>query len=123
MVHRINTALTETTDTVPEYLNSPNITEQRNQVLFLRCFAHVLQLAVRAGLRKCEFLDNAIGYFRDLAKAISDSPKCVEALSRVCSALSVPCRKRVLDVPTRWNSTWEMISVIIQLKLGITELL
>lgn len=92
-------------------------------IVLLRCVAHVLQLAVKEGLLKVPIVDVAIGHFRDLAKKINDSPKLLEALGSVCVILGIDQKAIKLDCPTRWNSTWEMISTLIDLKLPIEELL
>ncbi|KAH9119582.1 hypothetical protein AeMF1_007797 [Aphanomyces euteiches] len=96
---------------------------QGGQVILLRCFAHTLQLAVKVGLSKCPAIDAAIGHFRDIAKKIIDSPKLLEALHAVSSTVKIKPRVLELDVPTRWNSTWSMVSTILALKPAIIELL
>jgi len=83
----------------------------------------VLQLAVKEGLEESPSIDNAIGHFRDLVKKIADSPKPLEALESICSILKIPNKKRDLDCPTRWNSTWKMIKTGLDLKDGIERLL
>lgn len=92
-------------------------------VFLIACFAHTIQLAIKEGLQQCKKLDAAIGRFRDLAKKISDSPKLLEALMAVCSSLKNIYSSLDLDVETRWNSTWEMLSDIISLKPSLEELL
>ena len=92
-------------------------------VFLIACFAHTIQLAIKEGLKQCKKLDAAIGRFRDLAKKISDSPKLLEALLAVCSSLKIKYNSIDLDVETRWNSTWKMLSDIISLRRALEELL
>ena len=63
-----------------------------------------------------------IGTFRDLLKQINESPKLLEALQQICSSLNVVATLPSLDVETRWNSSWEMISGIIKMRKPIEEL-
>ena len=102
---------------------APNDMAQPRDVFLLRCFAHVIQLAVKEGLKSCPALDTAIGHFRDLVEKIHDSPKLQEALSAVCRSLKVPDKSVDLDVITRWNSTWKMVATLLQLKEALVELL
>ena len=87
------------------------------------CFAHTIQLGIKEGLKKSKNLDVAIGQFRDLVKKITDSPKLLEAFQAVCSYMKVNFRVPDLDVETRWNSTWTMISAVISLQKPLVELL
>lgn len=98
-----------------------NITETP-VVYQVHCLAHVLQLAVKAGLQQCPFVESSIGRVRDIMKKISDSPSLREALVLVCKVLQVPFRQPGLDCVTRWNSTWEMVSTAIKLRQPVEEL-
>jgi hypothetical protein len=51
-----------------------------------------------------------------------DSPKLLEALSAICASLKVAAQTPKLDVPTRWNSTWEMLNTTMALKKALEEL-
>ena len=92
-------------------------------VFLLRCFAHVIQLAVQEGLKCCSMIDAAIGRFRVLVKKINDSPKLQEALAKVCCDLKVTMKSLDLDVETRWNSTWQMVATVLVCRKALTELL
>ncbi|MEN9638885.1 MAG: hypothetical protein RLZZ262_753, partial [Bacteroidota bacterium] len=61
--------------------------------------------------------------FRYLVKKITDSPKLLEALQKVCGTLQVNCKLPELDCETRWNSTWLMLSSVIQIQKPLDELL
>jgi Domain of unknown function (DUF4413) len=82
-----------------------------------------LQLGVKEGLKYTPLIDAAIGRFRDLAKKIVDSPKFQEAMALVAAILKKPVRKMELDCETRWNSTWEMMTTIINNRKVLEELL
>ena len=92
-------------------------------VFLLRCLAHVLQLAVKEGIKQCPPVDIAIGRFRDLVKKISDSPKLLEAFQAISLALKVAHKVPELDCETRWNSTWSMMSSVLKMQKPLEELL
>jgi hypothetical protein len=64
-----------------------------------------------------------LGHFRDIVNKILDSPKLIKALECVCVSLNVKKRLPELEVPTRWNSTWEMLVGVIALQKPLEELL
>jgi hAT family C-terminal dimerisation region len=92
-------------------------------VWMVHCIAHVLQLGLREGLKCTPIIDAAIGRFRDLAKKIVDSPKLQESMALVATNLKKPVRKMELDCETRWNSTLEMMTSIIDNRKVLEELL
>ncbi|RLN53016.1 hypothetical protein BBJ28_00017825 [Nothophytophthora sp. Chile5] len=93
------------------------------KVLQLRCMAHVLQLAVKEGLKQCPLVDTEIGTIRDIKKKTADSPKLMEALGHVCDVLQIKFTAPALDCATRWNSTMTMVMSAIKLMKPIEELL
>jgi hypothetical protein len=50
-------------------------------------------------------------------------PKLLEAIAAICDILKIKNKILGLDCPTRWNSTWEIISTIIDMKPALPELL
>jgi hypothetical protein len=78
--------------------------------------AHVLQLAVKSDLTKSPIVKSTIS-------RISDSPKLLEKLRECCSRANIQSLEPVLDVDTRWNSTWEMVDCAIRLREAIDDLL
>jgi hypothetical protein len=93
------------------------------KVVQIRCLAHVLQLAVKAGLKNCERMDESVGDIRDILKKLSDSPSLLEALQGVCAALDIKFVSPELDCVTRWNSTLTMLMSARSLRKAIEELL
>jgi hypothetical protein len=71
-------------------------------VTYLRCFAHVLQLAVRAGIEKCDDINAALGGLREVVKKMGESPKLLQQYEVVCNSLTPPVKatKFKLDVDT-----------------------
>jgi hypothetical protein len=73
-----------------------------------RCAAHVINLICQAGL---EFLSPMIEKIRDTVKYIRSSPTRKEKFEEIVAQLGILCGKRpCLDVCTRWNSTYLMLS-------------
>jgi hypothetical protein len=84
---------------------SPDITFSENNRF--RCFAHVLNLAVQA------FLDpqkDLIKKVRNILSTLKYSPIKLGKLKNLCESLSIKFVKPKLDVTTRWNSTWDMLT-------------
>ncbi|KAI5313974.1 hypothetical protein L3X38_043150 [Prunus dulcis] len=75
--------------------------------MHIRCCAHIVNLIVRDGLKKLEksilCIRNAVKYVRSSPKRLEDFKSCVKKEQIECKGLVV------LDVPTRWNSTYMML--------------
>jgi hypothetical protein len=72
------------------------------------CVAHVINLICQAGL---EFLSPMIEKIRDSVKYIRSSTSRKENFEEIVAQLGITCEKRpCLDVCTRWNSTYLMLS-------------
>ncbi|KAK4345246.1 hypothetical protein RND71_035422 [Anisodus tanguticus] len=78
------------------------------EFLHMRCSAHILNLIVKDGL---EVIDPAIEKVRDCILFWMSTPKRVEKFEEACRLLNISKPKRVvLDVKTRWNSTYLMLN-------------
>ncbi|CAB4446768.1 unnamed protein product [Rhizophagus irregularis] len=82
----------------------------------LECFAHVINLSVQAALTQ---LESEISMLRDLVNRIRASSLRREKLKMACKNNQLKDLTLIPDVPTRWNSTYEMISRSLQLKIAI----
>lgn len=79
----------------------------------IRCFAHVLNLGAQAGL---DVLKDDLVKLRTGIKKIRSSP---QSYSRFKGFQQSNCTlKPILDVPTRWNSTADMLKRAMELKVG-----
>jgi hypothetical protein len=83
------------------------------------CFAHVLNLAVQDSL--C-ILKDSLGILRKLVKKIKKSSLRVHMLKSLLEQLKVQPLMPILDVSTRWNSTYLMIERAVVLKRGLESL-
>jgi len=77
-----------------------------NKVLHVRCVAHCINLVVKEGLDEVETL---LGYLRVISSLLKNSPKQWESFQKIAKDINCNVRKMILDSPTRWSSTYEMI--------------
>jgi hypothetical protein len=72
-----------------------------------RCSAYILNLAAQQGI---EIIDDEVIKIRDLMKKIKNSPRRCDRLRELCLVENLQYYKPQLDVETRWNSTYYMIT-------------
>ncbi|GES87046.1 zinc finger BED domain-containing protein RICESLEEPER 2-like [Rhizophagus clarus] len=78
-----------------------------------RCICHILNLAVNAGLK---FIENLIKKLRKIVKSIRRTQLYLEELERLVIAANHTFKHPILDVKTRWNSTFLMAECVLTLK-------
>ena len=77
------------------------------EFMHLRCCAHIINLIVKEGLKE---LDESIASIRNAVKYIRSSPSRLEKFKSCAKLEKIDCgRVVVMDVPTRWNSTYLML--------------
>ncbi|KAJ3696878.1 hypothetical protein LUZ61_000583 [Rhynchospora tenuis] len=81
-----------------------------------RCACHVLNLIVQDGLG---VLTNQIANVREAMKYIRNSQSRMEKFNLAISQAKAPKKKPAWDVPTRWNSTFLMLELALELKDAI----
>ncbi|XP_059453467.1 zinc finger BED domain-containing protein RICESLEEPER 2-like [Corylus avellana] len=80
-----------------------------NEFLHVRCSAHILNLIVQRGLKDAH---DSIERVRNVVRYVKSSPKRLERFKSCADRQKVVCQASlVLDVPTRWNSTYSMLEV------------
>jgi len=96
---------------VADKLSSPG-----RKVLVHRCMAHVLHLAVTD-----LFKDNveAVQRVKDVVTYFHHNTNALPRLKDFCSGHGEHYRKPKQDVSTRWNSTYDMLVVMIAMKAGL----
>ena len=80
-----------------------------------RCAAHVINLVIQKGKFKS---NQTLEKVRNLVKCISNSSKMIQDLRIYQNDRPKPLEV-VLDCPTRWNSTYNMLERILELKNSI----
>ncbi|XP_038678772.1 zinc finger BED domain-containing protein RICESLEEPER 2-like [Tripterygium wilfordii] len=83
------------------------------RLFHVRCCAHILNLLVQDGLRVVE---DIIHNVRESVKFVKQSDSRLLKFSEIVKQLQLPYRKLILDCPTRWNSTFEMLSIALKFK-------
>ena len=81
----------------------------------IRCFAHVLNLASQEVMKE---QDERIVRLRNLIREFRLSPLKMKSLEDISKDLQMEGQfvKPILDVPTRWNSTFDMLKRALRLK-------
>ncbi|GES91926.1 zinc finger BED domain-containing protein 1-like [Rhizophagus clarus] len=78
-----------------------------------RCICHILNLAVNAGLK---YIENLIKKLRKIVKSIRRTQLYLEELERLAIAANHTFKHPILDVKTRWNSTFLIAERVLTLK-------
>ncbi|CAN1225533.1 Zinc finger BED domain-containing protein RICESLEEPER 2 [Linum grandiflorum] len=85
-----------------------------NVDMHMRCSAHVLNLIVKDGL---DIIKEGIDKVRDSVVYWTATPRRVEFFEEAAKQKNISFSKKlVLDCPTRWNSTFHMLSTAIPYK-------
>jgi hypothetical protein len=75
----------------------------------MRCAVHILNLVVNDGLKE---LEDSICNVRNAVRFVRSSPARMTKFKRCIEQLDIQSKKVMcLDVPTRWNSTYLMLSI------------
>nr|KAJ0195371.1 hypothetical protein LSAT_V11C700378870 [Lactuca sativa] len=83
------------------------------RLFHIRCCAHILNLLVKDGLA---IIDHIIGDVREGIKYIDNSEGRRLNFSKAAHQMQIRDRKLMLDVPTRWNSTYDMLCMALKFK-------
>lgn len=101
-MRRLVAACTDTTPVMPKAV------KEHLGVQWVLCLGHVLNLAVRAGLRAGP-VRRLVKKATAITKFFRRSPKAAALLRHNQQALQCPLKTLKLDVKTRWNSTYKML--------------
>ncbi|KAH9752027.1 BED-type domain-containing protein [Citrus sinensis] len=77
----------------------------------MSCAAHILNLIVKDGL---SVIESGITRVRDSVSYWSSSPKQVEKFKLACRQMQTDVKTLGLDCPTRWNSTFAMLELVVK---------
>jgi hypothetical protein len=88
------------------------IKSDEKPLIHIRCFAHILNLIAEDGLK---VMRSSIEGLRNAIKKIRNSQVMAAAFRTYCDecAISPTQAKPAIDVPTRWNSTYNMFETSI----------
>lgn len=92
---------------------APNMIASIRQLHPIRhsiCIAHSLNLIVRKSCDQVPTLTSIRHKARNIVTYFRSSTKAKEKLAQVQQQMGRPTRKLINEVPTRWNSTYEMLA-------------
>ncbi|KAJ1701665.1 hypothetical protein LUZ63_001444 [Rhynchospora breviuscula] len=95
-----------------------NVLPADGSIFQLRCGCHILNLIVQDGL---DVLSNEITKIRETMKYIRHSQQRMKKLRLAASQVGAPNKKPAWDVETKWNSTYLMLDLALQLKEAINR--
>ncbi|XP_057803483.1 zinc finger BED domain-containing protein RICESLEEPER 2-like [Salvia miltiorrhiza] len=76
------------------------------QLFYVRCTAHILNLVVQDGLLA---IKKIIEDVKNSVRFINQSESRLNKFSDVVHHLGISVKRLIIDCPTRWNSTYEML--------------
>ncbi|KAJ1289334.1 hypothetical protein BS78_02G156400 [Paspalum vaginatum] len=84
------------------------------------CGAHVFNIAVQEGLK---MMSDPVSTIRESVKYVKSSQERKQQFEKMIKEVGISCQKRPpLDVPTRWNSTFHMLSCALEYKRAFESL-
>ncbi|KAK6120922.1 hypothetical protein DH2020_045336 [Rehmannia glutinosa] len=83
------------------------------KLFHVRCAAHILNLVVQDGLSE---IKNIIDDVKESVRFINQSESRLMKFSDIVHHLGIPVKRLIIDCPTRWNSTYEMLVEAIKVK-------
>lgn len=98
------------------------ILEEKHGWTSIRCAGHTLQLVVNNALKQPQ-ISKAVGAARCLVEHFKKSELASTALKNKQNQMGAPEHKLVQDVSTRWNSTYYMVSRLLEQRWPITATL
>lgn len=85
----------------------------------VRCFAHTLNLIVKNALCAIPEIDDVRKKSRKIIKYFKASHVATEKLTEIQDILNLPHHKLIIEVDTRWNSTYVMFERLLEQKQSV----
>lgn len=101
-------------------LNSWNSLLLRCELLHMRCYAHILSLIVRDGLKD---INDSIARIRSAVRYVRSSPSRLRKFKACVELENIESKSLVcLDVETRWNSTYLMLESALKFEKAFSNM-
>jgi len=92
---------------------------KNSEIVHLRCAAHVLNLAAKAGL---EHVSAEVKKARAFSSKLHYSVLLLGEMEKIASGIEMKCKMLQVDVATRWNSSFLMLKRLEEIRM-ITDML
>ncbi|CAM4556529.1 unnamed protein product [Leuciscus chuanchicus] len=87
----------------------------------IKCLAHVVNLASKRGLAVSRVAH--LGHVRRITTFFHKSTTATAVLTNKQTQLELPRHKLITDVPTRWNSTYDMLARYLEQQAAVSAVL
>lgn len=88
----------------------------------IKCYAHTLNLAVQKSL-KVKQVSHILSRMRKIVAFFHQSSVATAKLREQADILQLPAHKLLIDMPTRWNSAYDMVSRFLEKQCAIATVL